>query len=85
MPIYNMVVLYIPMLAYNASSFSDSKVTVKTFIILQNMSISNKCCSFELSFFCNEMCPSFYSAQTYLIDQNDSKDIYNITKDFYFK
>ncbi len=26
-----------------------SKVTVKTFIMLQNISISNKCCSFELS------------------------------------
>ncbi len=30
-----------------------SKVTAKTFIMLEKISISNKCCSFELSWKCN--------------------------------
>ncbi len=30
-------------------ALNQSKVTVKTFIMLQKIPISNKCCSFELS------------------------------------
>ncbi len=37
------------MLLFSKDSLNGSKVSVKTFIMLPNISISNKCCSFELS------------------------------------
>ncbi len=36
-------------LLFSQDAFIWSEVTVKTFIMLQNISKSNKCCSFELS------------------------------------
>ncbi len=36
-------------LLFIKDALNQSKVTVKTFIMLQKISILNKCCSFELS------------------------------------
>ncbi len=36
-------------LLFRRDALNWSKVSVKTFLMLQNLSISNKCCSFELS------------------------------------
>ncbi len=40
------------MFLFSKNALNWLKVTVKTFIMLQKISISNKCCSFELSIHC---------------------------------